>query len=208
MPGEIDARGEPSAAVTLTETTAYNIRRLREQSRFSRSQLASELTEATGTEWKAARIVDLEGARSTRPGPADVRWPEIVALAAVFGVPMFELVLPPEELNGRTLRVVLSSRSDTTIVERERLGPLERRVGSRTLANRDDLAKLLFWLPAELLETDRLERSAETYPYVRDISQIIERLETGQERFERALETFARATGDEHDRETTERGER
>jgi hypothetical protein len=113
--------------------------------RTTATLLAEKLTRRTGEKYTRFVIADIEGRRER-----NVRWPELVALCTIFRVPLWELVLPPEDVGldvkGIPLRPAPSGDwevDDQGVIVLEAQPP-----------NRDDLAHLLFNLPAATLLSD------------------------------------------------------
>jgi hypothetical protein len=78
---------------TLDQVFANNLRLLREGRGWSRRMLTEKLAIASDRPWPVSKIIDLEGGRTGKP-PASVQWRDLVTLCLVFGVPLWDLVLP------------------------------------------------------------------------------------------------------------------
>jgi len=147
-----------SSTQTLNQVVGANVRRLREKGipigslslsdrkrRTTATLLAEKLTRLTGEKYTRFVIADIEGRRER-----NVRWPELVALCSIFRVPLWELVLPPEDvgldMKGISLRPAEAGNwevDDQGLIAIEAQPP-----------DRDDLANLLFSLPAATLLSD------------------------------------------------------
>ena len=83
-----------SGLLTLDEVVAVNLRKLRNQARLTRDQLATRIDKKTDESWTKWRILDLEAGRNRS---RKVLWSDLVALARALKVTIFDLVLPPED---------------------------------------------------------------------------------------------------------------
>jgi len=165
---------------TLDMVTGDNIRRIRDQHRWSRTELAERLSSIIGNEVSAWRLIDLEGARSRTKPPRAVTWPELVALALAFEVPIYDLVIPAHPDAEVVIAAALPdvdtlTRPDGTITTRS-IRHVHR-------SGRREMLDLLFRVPGKSYE---LEGAFE------DIHHL-------QEGLERTLETLARLTEEAHD---------
>ena len=75
---------------SFTEIVAFNLRNLRLEAEWTQQQLAEAMT-AIGFTWARETVVEVE--RTGRK----VQLEEIVGIAALFGVPMVELLLPDDK---------------------------------------------------------------------------------------------------------------
>jgi len=92
---------QPEKPKTMDAVVGDNIKKLREapERAWSRAELADRLTELLAPRKPFTRytVADLEGRRDTR-----IRWLELAALCSIFDVPLWELVLPPEDVKVHT----------------------------------------------------------------------------------------------------------
>jgi hypothetical protein len=132
---------------TPDRVVSDNIKKLRDDRNLSRSALAGLLSDNTGTEWSRWRIIDLEGARTADQVPRPATWSEIVALAIVFDVTVFDLVLPDTET-----AVVVSTHDEPF-----RIGAKDRNAKLLTNLSREGLAATLFRLPEKYLSVEYLD---------------------------------------------------
>ncbi len=159
---------EAWGAPTIDEIVAHNLRSLREGRGLSRARLAKQLNETGGGGWSTWRIIDLEGARSPNRPPRPITWPEIVALSFTLDVTMFEIVLP----SGIESAVEISSRVWDVPTDRPPKDGKESQQTYRHSMGTDLFSMTLFRLPAELLASDKLEKSGEHYNYQRSADEI------------------------------------
>jgi transcriptional regulator with XRE-family HTH domain len=132
---------------TLDQVVARNLRRLREGRRWSRRALAEKLTMASDHEWATSRIIDLEGGRTGKP-PASVQWRELVTLCLVFGVELWDVVLP----ESGELVITAGGKKDGS----------GQFVGNRHVLDAFHLAEILSGMPAEVFASEEQRAVART----------------------------------------------
>jgi hypothetical protein len=182
MSNESDEAWHPTH--TIDGVVAANILRLREEHELSRAALAKRLTETTGSEWTAWRIIDLEGKRSPERPPSPVAWAELVALAVGFDVTIYELVLPAD----RDDFIEVATPSATSP------GPYGHTL---TMSESHDLdvdeyALMLFRIPRNVLTSERLEASAKRLGYEQEVADIDRHRADIEASLTELLETFKR----------------
>jgi hypothetical protein len=159
--------------MTPDQVVATNIKKLRTglQRDWSRARLAGELTNSTGTEWSRWRIIDLEGARTADQEPRPATWTEIIALAIVFGVTVFDLVLPTgnEEVVIRKYQEPMNGNHEG------------RNVGFFNEVDPESFASTLFRLPVKYLNIDCLNKASGS-----DLGQILSLVDLQRDRSEAA----------------------
>ena len=93
--------------LSLNQTAAENIRRLRKSSGLSQAELAWVLEEKTGDRWTVSKVSDIENA-SKREGTSkrssrerQITLDELAVIANTFSASLFELLLPndPDGIN-------------------------------------------------------------------------------------------------------------
>jgi len=185
--------------VTLNDVTAANILRLRtgdpdddgapRRPAYSRKKLAELLTKATGSTWSDWRIIDLEGKRDEARPPSPATWPDLVAIATVLDVTIFDLVLPhdrhdylpptPAGIEDRELLVAITEATADIGTK----GVLKYWVR----ADLNKLGKILFRIPGSMLTVDHLDKTAargSTDEIAEALAQIKEAQEELQAMFE------------------------
>jgi hypothetical protein len=163
---------------TPDEVVADNIRKLRDERDLSRVALARLLSDSIGTDWSRWRIIDLEGARSADQVPRPATWSEIIALAVVFDVTVFDLVLP-----NKDAEVVISTHREPF-----RLGEKNRSAMFLNNLSRESLAATLFRLPEKYLNVEYLKGNGGS-----DLGHILSLYELQRDRKE-AADTIKRTT--------------
>lgn len=139
----------PDGVTTLDVAIARNVKRLREEKKWSRRTLAKVLHVS------ANRVSDMEEPREGRE-QREFRWWELVALCGALDCTLYELVLPKE---GEQL--VRSSKVPLVVAELDDGG-----FGKAVVGNRDEMAWRLFGLPPNYVNDKglmkRLRESATT----------------------------------------------
>jgi transcriptional regulator with XRE-family HTH domain len=105
-----------SLSVTIPDVVSGNLRRLRKEAGLSQQALADTMT-ALGFDWKRTTVPDVE--RETYPGderrpplpPRRLTYPEMVAIATLYGVPVLELFTVPA---GETVDLEVAGLSTLT----------------------------------------------------------------------------------------------
>jgi hypothetical protein len=120
---------------TIDQVISRNLKKLREDRKWSRRVLAEKLTLASDRTWKLSRIVDLEGGRARRP-PAPVQWRELVSFCMVFEVPLWSLVLT----EPGSLVITAGGKTDE----------FGRFVGNRYVTDASHLAEILSGMPGQV----------------------------------------------------------
>jgi hypothetical protein len=152
---------------TVDDVVARNLRRIRESHGLSRKGLAKQLNEVAGSGWTEWRIIDLEGARSPNKPPSPITWAEIVSLAFVLDVTVFEFVMPPDDSPGS---VQISNRTWNLLP-----GDLDPDPPTHTRAfgiDADLFSMTLFRLPAGLIRSEMLEKAGKRLDYTRTAAEI------------------------------------
>ena len=125
---------------TFDRVVALNIKRLRNERRWTAAELAEMLTQVLERRYTRSMMGDMEGRRERA-----VRWSEVVALSVIFDVPLWELVLPEkgERVNTRipTSSDIIVRSDDERFVEIGELGDYVT-----VSLDRDGLAIRLFGL--------------------------------------------------------------
>lgn len=162
-----DVQPQTSRFPTVNDVVARNLRRIRESQGLSRKGLANQLNEVAGGSWSEWRIIDLEGARSPNKPPSPITWAEIVNLAFVLDVTVFEIVMPPDDSPGS---VQISNRTWTLLP-----GDSEPDAPTHTRAfgiDADLFSMTLFRLSARLVRSDMLKKAGERLNYEATAAEI------------------------------------
>ena len=178
-----------------------NIRRLRELNdpEWSQQALADRLNDIDGERGWKDRIVRMER-RKLDPLPdgtllpfdmqkhRSASWPELLSLALVFEVSLYELVLPQDDQTRVT--VASASVSEETPSEFPDGRPFPKKHTTRYPhhSDRNELAELLFGLPGNSLTPDNIAKLSDLYGSgVADARDDIKNVQAG---LERALATL------------------
>lgn len=136
---------------TLDQVVADNIKALRtaDGRRWTATELAEKLSAVTGHEYTRFTVADLEGRRER-----EIRWSELVALALIFDVPLWDLVLPPE---SALVDMRLPTSGDAGLLTSTgEVVDIETPNSVRINTDRDDMARRLFGLDSETLTSREL----------------------------------------------------
>lgn len=179
---------KPKPWITPDEVVGANIRRLRNlrEPRWSQQKLADELQSVTGERGWKDRIVRMEGTEfgSTGQKRRSASWAELVSLALALESTIYDLVLPPDD----SVEVIVAKTTavDESHVVGQGLGDTHMYVHP---SSRDELAKILFAMPAASLTRSNLEEVSRLYPL--DIAEAMHDIRDMHGALTRAITAFA-----------------
>jgi len=143
-------------ALTPDEVIAANVRRFRQARGWSQETLAKTLT-FRGHASTRHRILQMEGSRSDRS--PSFSWSLLIALADLFDVTVFDLVLPDDETDVVAMAVEMPTGKSTfpghLFVD---VLKLDVESGGEMLWNRDEMAQQLFHLPGDWLASEEIAK--------------------------------------------------
>jgi hypothetical protein len=159
-----------SATKSVDEVVGGNLRRLREAQKprkWSRKRLAEEYNRIAppgSREWNRWRVEDLERSRPGR-STAPILWSELVTLCIVFGVLLWDLVLPAEGEEVTIAKVFRDADgwrlSSTNYLEGPELGRILSGIPADYLADREAMKRLVEKSGPEALTMDQILQQQE-----------------------------------------------